>query len=283
MTLPALQTTNGAYSLLELDYGPQLADLLDLDLTTENGVEITRRLLQDIANSVSSNVSGLVLDHIYSYPIVNSPKLESGVIFRLEQENTVDPLSLPSLLSNWGVENIKENYGAAKIELYYHPLEEKALEKKQLIAELYDYCQHEKIAFILKLVIYDPTGDDVNISSFQEIQLESINEFSKSADLLILQYPQDALESATITAGLDIPWVSMLEGVDYETFKDSMRVAIENGAKGFLIGQALWQEIGDFKLKDGSPDFEKIDQFIKNTLRDRMIELNRIADELALG
>jgi tagatose-1,6-bisphosphate aldolase len=98
-------------------------------------------------------------------------------------------------------------------------------------------------------------------------------------DILALQYPLDPLATATVTAELDIPWLLIGQDQAYEDYKSTLRLCLENGARGFLAGNSLWQEIQDFKQQDKSPDLEQIQQFVNTTVKDRMIELMRITNE----
>lgn len=280
MTLPALRTAQGKYCLVELDEAPHLAHELGLDLTTESGEQLLDQINSSLVSTYSAESSGVVLDPVYTFKFLEKKNSKAGVLFRLEQlMEDVDPLSVPKLISNWGIEDIKNNYASAKIELLYHPHEEKALAKKQLLTELYDYCQHEKITLLLKLTIYTPAGDEYQQLNFQEAQLTAIQELRDTCDLLALQFPQDPLSCATITAELDVPWLSVAEGVDYESYKQMLRTALENGAKGFLAGDILWRDLVSLKHEDKSPDMEAIQNLIKTNSRDRLIEMVRITDE----
>lgn len=284
--LQALQTSQGNYCLLELDYTPKLAEILGLALEVESNVQLLEKLTTKLALVAQEHVTGLVLDPVYSFLVLDTklPNRQNtkspASIFRLEALNTeVDPLATPVLINNWSIEDIKNNYATAKIELLYHPAEEKALEKKQMVAELYDYCQYQKIPFLLKLVIYTPADEEFNPVLFQEAQLTAAQEFRGICDILALQYPQDALAVATLTAELDIPWLFMAEGVNYDDYKDMLRTSLENGARGFMVGGVLWQEFANLKKEDESPDMEAINKFIETTFRDRLIEIVRIVEE----
>lgn len=257
------------------------ADQFALDLTAESGVKSLGQLIEQLATNLSPFASAVVLDSVYSYSALAEKAGSCGLILRLERpQPEVDPLALPQLVANWGVEDIRQNYAAAKFELYYHPQEPHALEKKKIVAELHDYCRHVGIAFLLKLVIYDPAGGEYTVSSFQETQMVAVQEFAKFADVLLLQYPQDALACATISAELDIPWIFTINDVTYETYKDALRVSLENGASGYQVTEAIWKEATGLRREDSSPDFGKIEDFIKTSARDRVIELERIAKEL---
>lgn len=274
--LDALFNLQGNSIVLELDQSPQLADLLGLDLNIQNNLQILNEINLALIKTAQEFISGAVFDPIYTFDLLN----ENNAILRMESLTSgVDPLSMPVLINNWGVENIKNNFASAKLELYYHPQEMKALEKKQLVAEIYDYCQHEKIPLFLKLVLYTPADEDFNVISFQESQFTAIQEFRSTCDMLILQFPQDALASATVTAELDIPWLLTGQGIDYELFKENLRTSLENGASGCLVGSVLWKELGQMRLEDNSIDFDAINRFISTNFRDRLIEIKRIVEE----
>jgi len=157
----------------------------------------------------------------------------------------------------------------AKLELFYNPQEEEARSKKQMVVELYDYCQHEGIAFLLDLVLYLETSKDKYQAQFLELQLDAVQELRQYCDLMALEYPSDALSAVTLTAELDVPWILSGRGVPYETYKEQLRVALESGAVGYMVGSQLLPEK---VTKDAST-------FLQTTVRDRAIELNRIATE----
>ncbi|MGD9129882.1 MAG: hypothetical protein PVJ09_05340 [Candidatus Woesebacteria bacterium] len=282
MKLPSIQTEKQAYALVEFDYSPALAEKLGLDLSIADNLKFLDQVNQSLVSELSAQASGVVLDPVYTFPLINKKSDNCGLIFRLEKlETEVDPVAVASLIPDWGVELIRNNYALAKLELFYHPAEENALLKKQLVAELYDYCQYEKIDFFLKLIIYTPADEDFDQLKFQEAQLESLKEFRDMADLLALQFPYDALSCATITAELDSSWILILEAEDYEIAKQNLRIALENGAEGFLAQDILWSEIANLRREDMSPDIDAIQNFIKTTARDRLIELLRISEEIA--
>ncbi len=279
MNLSAIQTSFEKYNLVQLDQAPKIAEFLGLDLEMDSNVEKIKNFLETTNNVLNPDFSGVVLDPIYSFGLANQQQ-DVGLLFRLSTLNPgVDPLAVPQLLPDWGVAEIANNYGLAKIELYYHPQEKKALQKKQLLAELYDYCQYQNIDLFLKLIIYNPGEQELDEKQLQTAQLQAVQEFYSTADILALQFPLEALSAATLTADLDIPWILTIQDQDYEQFKQDLRLCLENGAQGFLLDHRFFKEIEQFRHKDASPDWEQLEQFVSTTLRDRLIELCRIVNE----
>jgi tagatose-1,6-bisphosphate aldolase len=108
-----------------------------------------------------------------------------------------------------------------------------------------------------------------------------VQELRGFADLLALDYPGSALAAASITAELDKPWIVSSRDQNYGQFKEELRDSLASGARGFLIGRSLWNEMGKLRREDQSPDFDHIPEYIQTTVRDRVIELTRIIDETA--
>ena len=283
MHLPALQTPQKMLALLELDKIASLAYSLGLDTNEQSNKQLLKQVLSELLAQLAPISSGIILEPEYGLPLFSSQHLKTGLSLALDTmfSDEVDPLQLPQLIQNWGVAAIKNNYGVAKVTLYYHPGEETALQEKQLIAELYDHCQHEGIDLLLKLMLYTKADEEFSATKFQETQLQAISEFRGSCNVIALQYPQDSLGCATLTSELDIPWIVAGDGQDYESFKEVVRDSMEGGASGYLAGEVFWQEIKNMRLDDTSPDFEAIETFLKTTARDRVMELTRIIDEFA--
>ena len=279
MHLPAIKSDQGTFSILELDQGHQLATSLGLDIDVQGGLDQFNLILQDIITHLASYPSAVVAEPMLSLPLLLDD-LEKGLILRLDQINRkISPISTPRLASNWGVDEVANNYAVAKLELWYHPAEEAALNKKKLTAELFEYCQHVGIDLLLKLNIYSLPDESKEKVVFQETQFQAIQELRGNCHLLAVQYPGDALATATLTAELDHPWIVSLEDQDYEKNKQQLRIVLENGAVGFVAGNILWPEIFKMRQEDESLDLSAIQSFIETTARDRMIELVRITNE----
>ncbi|MEA2056235.1 MAG: hypothetical protein U9O78_00755 [Patescibacteria group bacterium] len=282
MKLPSIQTDQQNYFLFQFDQAPQLAEHLGLDLTVQTNVDLIKDLYTLISQEIKSEISGMVVDSIYSLDLATNKAKSAGLLSRLTTLNTeVDPLAVPTLIPDWSIEDIRSNYGLAKIELYYHPREKKALKKKQLLAELFDYCQYQQIHLLLELIVYTPAEVEFSEQIFQRDQLHAVQELRDRADILALQYPLSPLATATITAELDAPWILTNRGQQYDDLKKILRICLENGGKGALVGQSLWKDFGKLKNEDKSPDVEAIKEFIKTELSDRAIELSRIIDEIS--
>lgn len=303
MTVPALTTANGFFACLSLDGSPALAEQLALDLSLLDNLEVLHQVNSLLVKTLSAESSALVVDPIYTLDLLAAKSTHSAALIRLEQNKEFLPTQMPELWPDFSLEEIKNNYAAAKLSLFYHPKEEQALAKKQLLAEIKDYCRTLGIAFLLELKIYDPAKfqaaptkaklsveapsataesaatESEQLFSFQQAQLAAVEELRNLADLFVLEYPGDALSVATLSTGLDVPWLISNSGqMNYDNFKEIFREVMDNGAKGYLLGNLLWQELADYRSAEGL-DLAAIEKYLQTTVRDRLLELNRIVSE----
>ena len=298
MRVSALQTQKGMFALVGLEPLAGIKEWWGLDQIGEESKEqiqsfFIQPAISELVTVAGEIVSGLVLDPVIGLNTAVSTK--SGLILPLTQQRSaeIDPLATPQLDSQWGVVEVANNFGVAKLTLYYHPNEELAIQKKQMVAELADYCKFEGIDFILDLVIYTPAGEEFTVNSFQTAQLQAIQEFRSLPQILILQYPLDPLACATLTTELDIPWLVSSRGLRYPEFKETLRTALEGGAKGFYLYELSWprtdidmdllaglaqkksSELSEYALKW----LENCKQEMTTTTRDQLLELTRITNE----
>ncbi|KUK79332.1 MAG: hypothetical protein XD95_0470 [Microgenomates bacterium 39_7] len=265
--------------LLELDIALFLAKKLGLDISVPENVELIQSFLDLMGQVAAEHLTGLVIDPIYSFSASGYSK-KNGCVTRLNTlSEEIDPLSPPQLIPDYGLEEISNNYSLAKFELMYHPQEESSLKKKQLLAEIYDYCDYLDMHLLLKLQLYNREGGDYLTETFIEDQLVAVQELSKMTDLIALQNPLDPLSIATLTAELDIPWILINDNQNYDDFKQQLRICLENGASGFIAGQALWQDIAGLKQAEEGLKVDNVTRFIETTFKDRLIELMRIVNE----
>lgn len=365
MLLKSIQTTSGQFCLLQLDQVFELSRLLQLQLEPpqfdgslssdgqdHNQPLATSEQLGDFYNMVmsilSQEASGAIVSPEYNFGSILHKDNQAGLLLSLEkQQASPDYSVLPPLIPNWGVEHTRNNYALAKLELWYHPHEPQAIPKKQLVAEIYDYCQMLGIDFLLELKIYpyqqthqEQGSQGVQAPASQESELQApdsqasglqasqplaskpqapetkasatpapaldmlsaqvmaIEDFRNQCDLIALEFPGDTLNTITVSAQLDIPWI-LTEGViakagpqkqnlvSYEQFKENLRVALEGGASGFMAGNLIWRDIfakisqenTTDNLSQSATKLEKCQQLLPTIIRDRMIELVRITNE----
>ncbi len=279
MTLQSIQTSSGKYTIAPFDHRASLAKLIHVDETKPEGAQVLSQLKCLFMQAFSPLCSGVLVDPVYGFDSIDYKSSNCGLILTLEGSGySGNEAAVPTIIPNWSVHNIKENYAVAKLLLFYHPDEANAVAKKKLVMEIYSSCQYEGIAFLLEPIIYNPHNKDVlSPTEFQEAQLMTVKEFRSCCDIIKIQYPGDALACATITAELDIPWILLSRGMEYSQFRDALREGVENGCAGFAAGRTIWQEIGQYQ-SNGGPDILAIQQFLMTTGQERMKELIAVVE-----
>lgn len=287
MLLQSVQNTSHQFCLLQLEQAHGLAEICKINLGEAGQKDLITDLYSRMMAVLSPSVSGVIVSPEYSFSSIQKKDSHTGLLINLEKSvDSVDPMSLPPLIPNWGVEHIRNNYALAKLELYYHPNEHEAIRKKQLVAELYEYCQLLDIDFLLELKLFPPQENLDNISSMREAQVMAIEDFRNQCSIIALEFPGDTLSAVTITAELDIPWL-MTSGIykfvdgghanDYEQFKENLRIALDSGARGFMAGNLIWKDIFEKMTEEKWRD--EFPELLVTKVRDRVIELCRITNE----
>ena len=268
--------------LLAFDQVVSIADHFGLSIHNPAEYEQLAAVLNAMMESYSPGATGVVVAPELGFDALSKAADTVGTVFSLERRMfDADPLSIPILVQQWGIEAIRNNYGVAKLELFYNPEEKEAATKKQMVAELYDYCQHEGIDFLLELLIYIEGTELEYKQRFSDLQLTAIQELRSSCSMMALEYPMTALGAVTITAELDIPWIITARDTPYEQFKEHLRTVLESGASGFLAMEQFLPPLP----KTGQAVFnaEEVLQFINTTGRDRVLELARISGFLRIA
>jgi tagatose 1,6-diphosphate aldolase len=252
--------------------------MVGVNIHTPVGKQVVTDLKVMFMETFSPMCSGVLVDPQFGFPAIAKKAKNTGLILSLESSGYTDErTAVPTLIQDWGVENVKNNYAVAKLLTYYNPQEENAEAKRKLVMEIGQYCHQEDIAFLLEPVIFNPfSKENLTQTQFHEAQVIAVQEFQAHCDVIKLQYPGDALACATITAELDIPWILLSRAMKYDQFKEALKISMDNGAKGFAAGRSVWQEIGEFRLADGLPDMEAIRLFLNTSGKERMAELIEI-------
>lgn len=280
MHISSLRNKQGMFTLLELDRAPMLAEAMGLSFTDPDQRAILDQLVAQMLELYTPHVSGVVLSPEHTFDHIGLVHPRCAPLLSLEKKTTaLDPLVAPNFVENWSIEHVANNYAVAKLELYYHPSEAQAGLKKQIVAEIYDYCRYEGIEFVLELLVYHRAHEKPSPTGLTEAQLTAVQEFRDSCDLLALEYLGDSLAAVTITAELDIPWVMTMRELEYDRCKSELRASLESGAQGFLLGDVFWPRIEPAQTESGQVAVTVLETEIRQQQRDRLLELVRITQE----
>lgn len=251
MKLDSLVNKQGVFNIAAMDHRGSLRKMLGDD--QEAVFEVKRELVE----AFSDLASAVLLDPDYGLKLIKDIPGNKGLLLALEKSD-YDKIK-PEIKEDWGVEQVKEHGGAAKLLLYC----KKGVWHEELIKRVSDECRKEEIVFLLEPVLYE----DRNI----EVAWEMVKRYSKWVDVLKLEYPGSEEGCRKISEAAEVPWVLLSRGMKFENYKQALEIACKAGASGFAVGRAVWQEAMGL-----SRDQRK--EFLKTTGRERFKKLIKIAN-----
>ena len=272
MKIKHLSNNNGKYIILKLDIASQLAQILDLDLKKEDDSHLIQTILMKIEQAFSPYLTGLILDPIYGYNLVNSRSSNMGLALTVDSpiKTKVNEFDLPEFIPDWDLVSIANHYACAEVSLRYHPQNSSALKKKKVISELHSSAKMNSVDFILNLELVAKNGIEVE-TEFDQYVLESVWEFKKNCELIILPFIYKALDRATITAEIDIPWLVNPRSTDSNQFYDRVQLSNEAGGAGVVIDNYFFHDLFQLgKTEKYGLDVFSIEKYIYNVLVKRL-------------
>lgn len=263
--LQALQragTPAGFFNILALDHQDALRRLLNpkapLDVPDDAMIEFKL----DAVSAMSSEISGVLFDPVYGAAQAVGRGALNGVGLLLELEKAdydMEPLPLSmEIRPGWSVAKIKRMHGdGVKVFFYYHPDDaDHALAQEALIQQIVSDCNRYDIPLYAEPIAYAaPAGPQIGSPEYAKDVTRVVVESAKriaalGADVLKLEFPIDVKQQPderawivacqTVTQAIDVPWVLLSAGANYETFHRQVQAACRGGAAGFIAGRAVW-------------------------------------------
>lgn len=208
--------------------------------------------------------TAILLDPVYgAAQAVASGSLPGGTALLVALEESgyegTDEGRVTPITQGWSVAKIKRMGAAAvKLLLYYHPESVVAAQQEDLVRRVAQECRDQDIAFLLEPLSYPINpGESKSAPEFARQKPEIVHETvrrlgSLGADLLKLEFPCDPhsehdeevlhRECRTITSESPVPWVILSAAERFEVFQHLVEVACDEGASGFMVGRAIFQE-----------------------------------------
>ncbi|HEV2235973.1 MAG TPA: tagatose 1,6-diphosphate aldolase [Ktedonobacterales bacterium] len=213
-----------------------------------------------------------------------------GLIVALEESGYEggDEARVTPITEGWSVAKIKRLGAAAvKLLLYYHPEGPTARQQEALVMRVAEECRQHDITLLLEPMSYAiKPGQQKESAEFArqkpEIVLESARRLSGlGIDLLKCEFPDDPHfeqdearmreHCRQLTAASAVPWVILSAAERFGVFQRLVEIACEEGASGFMVGRAIWQEAMAL------PDAEEREHALRSTALSRLQVLNAIA------
>jgi len=267
---------NGKILMLALDHRGSFNKLINPNnpqlVSIEEVVE-TKRL---IIEALYDQFSGVLVDSIGGLPALtkvgNTKVQQKPFMLCIEKTGYEDELGARKTQLEYSVSELhSQGAEGIKLLLYYHPQAPTREHQLHIGKEVLDACQKAGLPLFLEIVTYPIPNNNTHKP---ELVLDSVNQFLEAginADVFKLEYPGDPAACFQISKYLGkTPWILLTRGEDYPKFRDELKVAVKNGACGFLAGRALWQEFAKY------PKEKRID-FFQTVVRQRFLEISGIA------
>lgn len=269
MRLPMIASQKGKYVLLALDKPVFLADQIGLNYALSEVKTYIDALVAIALEIYTPYVTGVSYSPESQIQMVSKKTGQAGAIFPIERTAAeVDPYSVPTIASRWGIESIRNNYGVAKLALSVSPEEKELPTKMQLVSEIYDSCKYEGIDLILELRLLDAKAQKAE--QYQAV----LRLLRRYCHLLAIEFPGSVVEATSLGSVMETPWVVLDTQSDYAAAKEQLRDALAADAAGMIISRSVWPQGKEF-----GQDGEKARQFFQTDGLDRLKELARIVEE----
>lgn len=201
-------------------------------------------LKHDIIGAVADQMTGVLIDPDYGLPAYqgfNKPFLlpmEKSGYGDQNGERTTELVYSAKQLKQWGA-------SGAKLLLYFNPRLASADTQMQVATEAIVEAHQAGLPLFLEIVTYDPANDKAPVQS--QLVIESLGKLLGAGivpDVWKLEYPGDAASCIKVTSLVgQVPWILLTRGEQFDTFTEQLKAATAAGARGFLAGRALWQEV----------------------------------------
>ncbi|MEI6043905.1 MAG: tagatose 1,6-diphosphate aldolase [Chloroflexota bacterium] len=242
----------------------------------------------------SPHSSAILLDPVYGAGqaiTTRSLSGNAGLLIAVEESgyDGNDEGRITPITKGWSVAKIKAMGAiAVKLLLYYHPDSPVARQQEELVLKIAEDCRQSDIAFLLEPLCYPVVaGQKKEDPAFSvtkpEVVIESARRLSGlGIDLLKAEFPDDPHfekdeakmreHCRQITEISPVPWVILSAAENFGTFQRLVEIACEEGASGFMVGRAIWQEAMTLATA------EERENYLVTTSLSRLGILNAIAN-----
>lgn len=264
---------DGKFLMLALDHRGSIKKLInpkDPDsVTDEQVIEVKRGII----NALADQFSGVLIDEHWGLAACREVCQYKPYLLPLEKSGYIeDGGERITELEYEVVDLMKLGASGAKVLFYFNPTGSGTKKQLETAKKLVDECRPKNYPLFLEIVTYGSDGKDYTQDG--QIIMDSVKAFMDAdavPDVWKLEYPGSAENCQKITKLVgDTPWILLTNPDPFDVFTSHLKDAINNGAKGFLAGRAVWQEACSLS------GVEK-EKFLKETMPQRFKEISEIA------
>jgi tagatose 1,6-diphosphate aldolase len=256
--LQRASTPEGLFNILAIDHQDSLRRVMNpvdpASLTVEQLVEFKTQ----VVSALAPEASGVLLDPVLgAAQAIHARYLDrAGLLVELEKgDYQLAPFPQNvQILPAWSVEKIKRmGADGVKMFFYYNPgMAELTAAQDDLIARVVADCARYDIPFYAEPILLPGDADtDRFANNFTDYALDTAKRIAAlDVDVLKLEFPvnirnqpdqkvwREACEA--LTEAINVPWVLLSAGVDFETYCRQVEIACATGASGYIAGRAVW-------------------------------------------
>ena len=255
--LDAIAGPDGRFAVLAMDQRNTLRRMLDGAGQPSADTDLSAFKV-DIVRALAPLSTAVLLDADYGVgPVRAAGALPPGVGLLIAAE--------PPVRAQWNGEPragidpgrraayVIENHGdALKFLVQWRPGRPRkpgepdlAAEALSVIGEVVEDCREAGIPSVIEpLVARLPDEAPLAAAAAGELVIQSATLMAgERPDLLKLEWPGGPEGCRRVSEALgSVPWTLLSAGVAFEEFAERVRIALDNGASGFIAGRAIWGE-----------------------------------------
>ena len=268
-------TNKGKILMLALDHRGSFKKLINQEAPELVNQTQVVRIKQEIISNLYDQFSGILIDSLSGLPafqkVAVSKTTKKPYLLCIEKTGYEDEQGSRKTSLQYSVKELK-NLGATgiKLLLYYHPQAPTKQHQLSVAKQVLQDCKLAKLPLFLELVTYPLENFN---SNKPELVLDSVYDFLQAGiipDVFKLEYPGDPAACFQITKLLKkTPWILLTKGDSFANFRKQLKVAVANGAVGFLAGRAVWQEFSQY------PESKRQD-FFQTVVVERFSQIRQI-------
>ena len=225
-------TKDGKFLMLALDHRGSFKKLMNPGDPDSVKDEQVTGLKNEIIEALKDQLSALLIDDKFGLETCHEVCKVKPFLLPLEKSSHTGIVEL----EHSAYDLKKLGASGAKILFDFKPGDENSIKQLEIATEVAADCMASELPLFLEIVTHH---EDLVIESVKQFLDEGI-----TPDVWKLEYPGSSEKSMELTNIVgDTPWILLTGGGDFETFKANLENAAKGGAKGFLAGRALWQEV----------------------------------------
>jgi tagatose 1,6-diphosphate aldolase len=263
-------SSDGYFLICALDHLSDFQELLDSDVSRVT-YQQTGQTKNELIRTLADQCSAFLLDARYGLAqAIASRALPGsvGLMASVEDEDYKPTTATRTtrFRENWGTRQMKMlGVDVCKLLWFFRPDSSVADHQREVVRGLVEECAALSLPLVVEPIWYSLEGEDPKSEAWRERRVEGIIESAREAsalgtDMLKVEFPgyvdsdagkAKALEACRqLDAAINVPWVILSAGVNYDSFKTQIEIACKAGASGFLAGRSIWRDAASTKDPD---------------------------------